>query len=207
MAKKIREFNFRELDKSYIFVHNPILAKAMEPFFDTENSNGLIVYGYNDHIQGLGFEVLAAANLDNGRLQLGKGNNDISLQLKVSDILEEEAITLPRDLPVWGQFADKQAIVEAKHCVNEEILATRNVVNLDACRSLIVPDEVSVQLVKGELIETCQVRLEGIQKLFIVGILLQEPNSAFGIHEGDSLSFYNVKNEQGIMCMAVFSEN
>lgn len=207
MAKLIKDYSFRELDKGYLFIKSEALAGVMGQFFEAvAGANGVLVYGFIDHAEGLGFEVLAMASLDEGKLQLGQGKDELSLKLKFSDVEEEEAMALPANLPAWERFATKVASVETDHSVTEAVLDTRKVLNLDSCRVEGVPDEVLVYLVKGELVETCQVRLEGIQKMFFVGTLLQEPSLEFGVHEGDSISFYNVKNEQGIMCMAIFPE-
>lgn len=208
MGKIIKDYSFRELEQGYFFIKNAEIVKLMGQFFEcAEDANGILLYGYNDHYSGLGFEVLATASLSNGKLKLGKGNDEVSLQLKYSDIAEEETFALSSSLPVWEQFTAKIAKVPVMHEVTESVLATRNVLNLDACRNIEVPDVVTVQLVKGELVEACPVRLEQIQKMFLQGILLAEPNTAFGVHEGDTLNFYNVKNTQGIMCIAVFPED
>jgi len=205
MSNSIGEFSFRELVDNYIFLKNNLLANSLEQFFEWEElCNGVLLYCYNDHLTGLGFEVLTIGQLADGKLKLGEAKVEFSLQLSFADIVEEEALVLPHNLPVWERFANKIASVELQHSVSEDVLATRSVVNLDVCRRDGYPDEVLVYLSKEDLVESCQVRLEGIEKMFLVGTLLQEPSAIFGLHEGDSLSFYNVKNEQGIMCLAIF---
>ena len=81
---------------------------------------------------------------------------------------------------------------------------TRFLLALDHLRAVDNPDVVEVHLVHGDDgDEKCHVLIENISEMNLSGILLDEPQQDLGLHKGDTLNFYLVKNKQGIMCIAM----
>ena len=77
---------------------------------------------------------------------------------------------------------------------NEAVVATRDVEELDPFRNREYPDDVQVYVAaKGMQIELVWVRLYGLQDNEITGILLNEPDQDFGIHERDIIGFFPSK--------------
>ena len=64
-------------------------------------------------------------------------------------------------------------------------------------------DIVTVYLVRGDEAEASYVLLKEVREVNIIGTLLSEPQKAYGLHKGDEIGFFLVRNEKGIMCMKV----
>ena len=48
-----------------------------------------------------------------------------------------------------------------------------------------------------------KVAMVQVREVNIIGTLLSEPQKVSGLHKGDEISFFLVRNEKGIMCMKV----
>lgn len=203
---KIKENSFRELRGRYLYLAVPELAGQLASFFASmQTATGLLCYCYLEHEQGLQFEVLCGACFESAlrKLQLLPGNDGQSVKLPYESVMEAEFLTLPEGLPRLAEFAAKVARVQQLCIAAAELEKTRQVVVVDHLRRLERPDEILVQLVRGELAEGCYVRLESLGAADLSGTLVSEPQVNFGLHAGDRISFYLVKNVQGIMCMAI----
>lgn len=203
---KLKEKSFRELEKQYIYLAVPDLAAQLTGFFEgAEQATGVLCYCYLEHKQGLQLEVLCCAQFDaeTRSLKLGSGNPAQSVALPYASVSEAEAAVLPANLPRLAEFQAKVEAVESRCNVDADIEKTRQLTTIDHLRSAERPDDVSVRLVHGESVEEVMVRLAGVNELQLYGTLVSEPKGDFGVHAGDSLSFYLVKNAQGIMCLAL----
>lgn len=203
---KFEEKSFRELSKQYIYLAVPELTAQLAAFFEgAEQATGVLCYCYLEHEQGLQLEVLCCAQFDaeTRSLKLLAGNVAQSVALPYASVSEAEAAVLPANLPRLAEFQTKVEALQARCNVNEKIEKTRQLTALDHLRSAERPDDVAVCLVHGENAEEVLVRLEGVNELQLYGTLVSEPKGDFGVHAGDSLSFYLVKNAQGIMCLAL----
>ena len=203
---KLKEKSFRELRKQYIYLAMPELAAQLAAFFEgAEQATGVLCYCYLEHERGLQLEVLCCARFDAEArsLKLFSGNPAQSVTLPYASVSEAETAVLPADLPRLAEFKSKVKAVQT-HCnVTADVEKTRQLTTLDHLRSVERPDEVAVRLVHGESVEEVTVRLEGVSEMQLYGKLVSEPEEDFGVHAGDSLSFYLVKNAQGIMCLAL----
>lgn len=202
---KLKEKSFRELNQQYIYLAVPELAAQLAAFFAAEQATGVLCYCYLEHEQGLQLEVLCCARFDAEAhsLRLGSGNQAQSVTLPYASVSEAEAAVLPANLPRLAEFKSKVEAVQSRSHVTAAVEKTRQLTALDHLRSAERPDEVAVRLVHGESVEEVTVQLEGVNELQLYGKLMSEPQSDFGVHAGDRLSFYLVKNAQGIMCLAL----
>ena len=206
MVMKLKEKSFRELSKQYIYLAVAKLAAQLAAFFEgAEQATGVLCYCYLEHERGLQLEVLCCAMFDAEArsLKLFSGNPAQSVTLPYASVSEAEAAVLPADLPRLAEFQSKVKTVQSRCNATADIEKTRQLTTLDHLRSAERPDEVAVRLVHGESVEEVTVRLEGVSEMQLYGKLVSEPKSDFGVHAGDSLSFYLVKNAQGIMCLAL----
>lgn len=203
---KIKEKSFRELNGQYIYLAARELAVQLEQFFaDAKSATGVLVYCYLEHELGLQFEILCCACLDKDThmLKLLAGNDKESVKLPYASISETDCAVLPQGLPRLAEFAEKVSAIKSACSVNADVAKTRTLTVLDHLRSAVCPDNVAVKLVHGEVVEECFVRLEGVNEMKLMGMLMSEPKENFGIHAGDRINFYLVKNTQGIMCLAM----
>lgn len=203
---KLKEKGFREVWQQYIYLAVPALARQLTAFFaDAEQATGILCYCYLEHEQGLQFEVLCCAQFhaETHSLKLFSGNAAQSVALPYASVSEAEATVLPKGLPRLAEFQTKVDAAQARCNADAEIEKTRQLTTLDHLRSAERPDDVAVRLVHGESVEEVTVRLAGVNELQLYGTLACEPQADFGVHAGDSLSFYLVKNAQGIMCLAL----
>lgn len=197
MLQFLSEYNFRELQDQYVYVQKD---KGVE------NATGIVIYVYVDHEKGLCYEELALANFNATSRQLKfVPLVDAVVQGQLATFKDCQSFILPSGLPIYSNYLAQVDAIKQRCVVSENVEQTRRVANLDGCRAWDNPDVVLVHLVHQETIETCYVLLEGIQKMFFYGVLLQEPQNDFGVHLGNIINFYNVKNEQGIMCMSIFA--
>lgn len=206
--KTINEYSFRELNNQYIFVYTDTFNYMLQQFFPMpDNTNGFLAYCYLDHEQGMGVEVLQTGFFDSEAkaLKLEKENIDNIIRMELEELAGCEAMLLPSSTPFFSNFAGKIAQIQEDYAANAELEITRRALNLDSCRQPYAPDTITVKLIKGEEIaEDCQILVEGTEQLGFFGTLLTEPENNFGVHLGDTISFYNVKNQLGIMCIAVY---
>lgn len=203
---KLKDKSFRELEKQYIYLAVPEIARQLAAFFaDAEQATGVLCYCYLDYEQGLQFTVLCCAMFDaeTRSLKVLAGNAAQSITLPYASVSEAEVAVVPAALPRLAEFQAKVDAVQARCNASADIEKTRQLTTLDHLRSAERPDDVLVRLVHGESVEEVMVRLAGVNELQLYGTLVSEPQGDFGVHAGDSLSFYLVKNAQGIMCLAL----
>lgn len=201
----IREIGFRKLYQQYVYIeHTDKLEILAQYFAGSEAATGVLAYCYVDHEVGLSFEVLSLAKLKDEKLDFYAGNDEIAIKFRYATVADAEALVLPSTLPPLKVYAEKTERIAAAYVHNEAVVKSRLLVNLDSCRHEEYPDDVLVYLVHGDdHIEGCYVRLEGIGEMNLTGTLINEPDYDFGVYKGDNIDFYLVKNERGIMCMAV----
>lgn len=201
----LKEYGFRAIVDKYVYIAAKNLAFVKNYFEGDVEANGILVYCYLDHEQGLQLEVLCQAFFDSEKrsIKLFAANAEASIGLPYGMFGGCEALVLPDASVPVERFTAKVEAIKAKP-VSEEVLKGRSIAALDAWRSEDNPDEVLVHLARGnEEMDTCYVRLEKVGSMDLTGILLSEPKIDFGVHEGELLQFFLVKNEMGVMCMAI----
>lgn len=201
----IKEIGFRRLFQQYVYIEYQEKLDVLAQYFNGgEPATGVLAYCYVDHEAGLTFEVLALAKRDGETLKFYSGNDEISIKFRYSSVANAGALLLPSVLPPLKVYAEKAERIAAAYTYSEAVAKTRLLANLDSCRHEEYPDDVLVYLIHGDdHIEGCYARLEGVGEMNFTGTLLNEPVYDYGVHNGDTFSFYLVRNKRGIMCMAI----
>lgn len=202
----LKEMNFRDIVDKYLYIDAAGVAQNLGSIFEvTEDVTGVLCYGYIDAQAGISFEILCCAEYDAAKktLKLLHGNDEQMAKIRLSELLEAQATVLPREMPRLSEFKGKVEMVKQVYKADEATEAMRRLSSLDPARLVTHPDIVTVYLVRGDEAEAAYVLLKEVREVNIIGTLLSEPETANGLHKGDEISFFLVRNEKGIMCMKV----
>lgn len=205
----LKEMNFRDIVDKYLYIEAAGVAQKLGSIFEvTDDATGVLCYCYIDAQAGITFEILCCAVHDAAKktLKLLHGNDEQSAKIRLSELLEAQAAVLPSEMPRLSEFQSKVAMVQKAYKADEAIEAMRRLTSLDPARLATHPDTVTVYLVRGDEAEAAYVLLNEVREVNIIGTLLSEPQNAAGLHKGDEISFFLVRNEKGIMCMKVLEK-
>lgn len=205
----LKEMNFRDIVDKYLYIDAAGVAKNLGSIFEvTEDATGVLCYCYIDAQAGISFEILCCAVHDAAKktLKLLHGNDEQLAKIRLAELLEAQAAVLPSEMPRLSEFKGKVEMVQKAYKADEATEAMRQLTSLDPARIATHPDIVTVYLVRGDESEAVQVLLKEVREVNIIGTLLSEPQAATGLHKGDEISFFLVRNEKGIMCMKVFEK-
>lgn len=205
----LKEMNFRDIVDKYLYIDAADMAQKLGSIFEvTDDVTGLLCYGYIDAQAGISFEILCCAvhDTDKKTLKLLHGNDEQSAKIRLAELLEAQAAVLTSEMPRLSEFKGKVEMVQKAYKADEATEAMRQLTSLDPARIATHPDIVTVYLVRGDESEAVQVLLKEVREVNIIGTLLSEPQAATGLHKGDEISFFLVRNEKGIMCMKVFEK-
>lgn len=205
----LKEMNFRDIVDKYLYIEAAGVAQNLGSIFEvTEDATGVLCYGYIDAQAGISFEILCCAVHDAAKktLKLLHGNDEQSAKIRLAELLEAQAAVLPGEMPRLSEFQSKVATVQKTYKADEATEAMRRLTSLDPARLATHPDIVTVYLVRGDEAEAVLVLLKEVREVNIIGTLLFEPETANGLHKGDEISFFLVRNEKGIMCMKVLEK-
>lgn len=202
----LKEMNFRDIVDKYLYIEAARLAQNLGSIFEvTDDVTGLLCYGYIDAQAGISFEILCCAvyDADKKTLKLLQGNDEQLAKIRLTELLEAQAAVLPSEMPRLSEFQRKVAMVQKAYKADEATEAMRKLTSLDPARLATHPDIVTVYLVRGDEAEASYVLIKEVREVNIIGTLLSEPQKAYGLHKGDEIGFFLVRNEKGIMCMKV----
>ena len=205
----LKEMNFRDIVDKYFYIEAVGVAQNLGSIFEvTEDATGVLCYCYIDAQAGITFEILCCAVHDAAKktLKLLHGNDEQSAKIRLSELLEAQAAVLPSEMPRLSEFQSKVAMVQKAYKADEATEAMRRLTSLDPARLATHPDIVTVYLVRGDEAEAAYVLLKEVREVNIIGTLLSEPQKVSGLHKGDEISFFLVRNEKGIMCMKVLEK-
>lgn len=205
----LKEMNFRDIVDKYLYIEAAGMAKNLGSIFEvTEDATGVLCYCYIDAQEGITFEILCCAVHDAAKktLKLLHGNDEQLAKIRLAELLEAQAAVLPGEMPRLSEFQSKVATVQKTYKADEATEAMRRLTSLDPARLATHPDIVTVYLVRGDEAEASYVLLKDVREVNIIGTLLSEPETANGLHKGDEISFFLVRNEKGIMCMKVLEK-
>lgn len=205
----LKEMHFRDIVDKYLYIEAAGVAQNLGSIFEvTEDVTGVLCYGYIDSQAGISFEILCCAVHDAAKktLKLLIGNDEQSAKIRLAELLEAQAAVLPSEIPRLSEFQSKVAMVQKAYEADEATEAMRRLTSLDPARIVTHPDIVTVYLVRGDESEAVFVLLKEVREVNIIGMLLSEPETANGLHKGDEISFFLVRNEKGIMCMKVLEK-
>ena len=202
----LKEMNFRDIVDKYLYIDAAGVAQNLGSIFEvTEDATGVLCYCYIDAQAGITFEILCCAVHDAAKktLKLFHGNGEQSAKIRLAELLEAQAAVLPSEMPRLSEFQSKVAMVQKAYKADEATEAMRKLTSLDPARLATHPDIVTVYLVRVDEAEASYVLLKEVREVNIIGTLLSEPQKAYGLHKGDEIGFFLVRNEKGIMCMKV----
>lgn len=202
----LKEMNFRDIVDKYLYIDVACVAQNLGSIFEvTEDVTGVLCYGYIDAQAGITFEILCCAVHDAAKktLKLLHGNDEQLAKIRLTELLEAQAAVLPSEMPRLSEFQRKVAMVQKAYKADEATEAMRKLTSLDPARLATHPDIVTVYLVRGDEAEASYVLIKEVREVNIIGTLLSEPQKAYGLHKGDEIGFFLVRNEKGIMCMKV----
>lgn len=202
----LKEMNFRDIAGKYLYIDAAGVAQNLGSIFEvTEDVTGVLCYGYIDAQAGISFEILCCAEYDAAKktLKLLHGNDEQMAKIRLAELLEAQAAVLPSEMPRLSEFQSKVAMVQKAYKADKATEAMRKLTSLDPARLATQPDIVTVYLVRGDEAEVAYVLLKEVREVNIIGTLLSEPQKAYGLHKGDEIGFFLVRNEKGIMCMKV----
>ena len=202
----LKEMNFRDIVDKYLYIDAAGVAQNLGSIFEvTEDATGVLCYCYIDAQEGITFEILCCAVHDAAKktLKLLHGNDEQSAKIRLAELIEAQVAVLPSEMPRLNEFRSKVATVQKTYKADEATEAMRQLTSLDPARLATHPDIVKVYLVRGDEAEAAHVLPKEVREVNIIGTLLSEPQKAYGLHKGDEISFFLVRNEKGIMCMKV----
>lgn len=205
----LKEMNFRDIVDKYLYIDAAGVAQNLGSIFEvTEDVTGVLCYAYIDAQAGISFEILCCAVHDAvaKTLKLLHGNDEQMVKIRLSELLEAQAAVLPSEMPRLSEFQSKVAMVQKAYKADEATEAMRQLTSLDPARLATHPDIVKVYLVRGDEAEAAHVLPKEVREVNIIGTLLSEPQKDYGLHKGDEISFFLVRNEKGIMCMKVLEK-
>ena len=177
------DFSFRELTNGLVLIVNDRNLLPMKKVFRHEvDDNAILACGYIDHTAGITFEALCLAEYEpNGHITLRKGNDTTSMKLRYDGI---DGIILLFDGEILPTYQKKIDMVREGYQVNEAILKARNTVAIDDFRHPQFPDDVLLIFYQRSVQpEGIWCRIESELEGRPAAILMNEPNSNFGVHK------------------------
>lgn len=192
------------------FYHNPVFLvgyRLDELFVDDwdypSDADAVLVYPYIDRTCGLTFGVLAPSRIEDQfvfedhapllaqrRLML----------LRRGAVPDDTEVVFPADTERIRQvFAECIEMFDTYYDQDERVRPTRNITEIDHLRHRDYPDDVFVVLSDENLpSEGVWIRLAGIgADGFLFGTLLNEPDSDYPVHEGDTVRLALMRNNAG----------
>lgn len=204
--QQFKSYGFRNQINKYIYIDNQEILPLLASYFEVPpEATGFLSYCSLDHVQGMNLEVLCSAYFNETSKSLKLyAPNETSISLPYEAMLDSQALLLPENILPLEKFSNKINSIIKHSEVNEEIAKTRNIVAMDHLRKIDNPDTVLVNLVYGDdQIEEHYVLIESVGEMNLSGILLTEPVYDYGVHQGDRMNFFLVRNEKGVMCLAI----
>ena len=185
---KLLNYNFRDLYKQCVVLKNKWMfdgAKKMlsdYSYAGSSDMNATLCFGYIDSQAGMSFNFLCFANFETGKIDEKSYEKQLSEKIMLRSRYDAE-IEIKPYLGDISVFDERIKMIDEGYHKNEKVLPTRNIKEIDHLRHNIFPDDILVLLKKeGFQIEQVWIRLSGIENGNLVGILLNEPNSDFGVY-------------------------
>lgn len=203
---KIKDINFRMAYHNFFYISgNEFMNNMKEHFPNSDNADGLLVYGYIDHYAGLTYELICCARKDGDSLEFFGEDNTSAIKLRAGSISDCDAIYIDKEenSDLLSNYSEKVNSINIDYSCGKDVSETRKISLLDSSRHALYPDDVKVFIFHGKnQPECCWVRCEGIKDGKIFGNLLNEPNQNMNIHIGETIYFNIVKSSDNIFCIA-----
>lgn len=189
---KYKDHGFRPLYKNFcVFPINDVIKKALDGEKGIDEADGVMVYGYVDHVAGNSIELVALTKREEGdKYSFIKLPDDARFFARVENLAGEEfEFAAPGNSHLYEKFKfkiDRLALYD----VNENVAKTREMTFLDEFRYENSFDDVKVILHKeGLQLEGVWVKIETLGKGTIIGTLMNEPKQDFGVTTGSPIAF------------------
>lgn len=195
---KYKDYGFRPLYKNFcIFPLNSVIRNALDGEPGIEDADGVMVYGYVDHVEGNTVEFIALTkHIDDEKYTFIKLTDAARFFARMENLADEEF-----EFADYGQshlleqFKSKIDRL-AQYDVNEDIVKSRTFSFLDEFRYINSFDDVKVVLHKDGLkLEGVWVKIESLKEGTIIGTVMNKPKQNFGVTTGSTISF--IVNEDG----------
>ena len=196
------DFNFRELTGGLVLIVNDRNITPMKTTFEhATNDNAILACGYIDHTAGITFEALCLAEYEpSGRISLRRGNDTTSMKMRYDSI---DGVILLFDDEVLPNYQKKIDMVRKGYQANEAVLKARNTLAIDDFRHPQFPDDVMlIFCMKGVQPEGIWCRIESEVQGRPAAVVINEPNSDFGVHRGDLVMFDWAKQDEKMLGIA-----
>jgi hypothetical protein len=201
MAVTFADLGFRDIAGRLLVVACPLLKRLDRTgIVVPDGADAVLAYAYVDHAQGLSLFALAPESLIGGVVF-----NDVSFPaaqnrsvvLRSESIPPESRVHFPDNVRGLQERYSEQ--IEQACASSEGVLAARGFEQVDALRSPEYPDDVlAVLAFEGLPSEGVWFRLEGIAgEDALAGVLLNEPDGAYPVHEGDLMALVLTESDDG----------
>jgi hypothetical protein len=201
MAVTFADLGFRDIAGRLLVVACPLLKRLDRTgIVVPDGADAVLAYAYVDHAQGLSLFALAPESLIGGVVF-----NDVSFPaaqnrsvvLRSESIPPESRVHFPDNVRGLQERYSEQ--IEQACASSEGVLAARGFEQVDALRSPEYPDDVLAVLAsEGLPSEGVWFRLEGIAgEDALAGVLLNEPDGAYPVHEGDLMALVLTESDDG----------
>lgn len=203
----LKDYSFRELMNKYIYIDNKEFLPIIASYFEVpQEATGLLAYCYLEHENGMKLEALCCSRFDEAAksIKFYATNDEAKVALPFEAMLSTKILILPDTILPLEKFSSKVEPILPLSETTEGVAKSRKIVAMDHLRKADNPDAILVQLVhEDDHIEGHYALLEDVGEMNLTGTLLSEPEFDYGIHQGESLSFFLVRNEKGVMCLAM----
>ena len=190
---KLSECNFRELYRQCVIINGKrafdTAPKMLEDYSYKlpAKVDSVLCYCYIDAQAGMSFDFLCLAYFDNGEPDFKSYEKllaeKIRLFYRYGAVQDDNTKFFSQDVSIFNK---RCTMIDEGYHRDEKVLPTRNIKAIDHLRYIQNPDDISVLLRKDGLqVEQVWIRLSGIENGNLSGVLLNEPNSDFGVHMND----------------------
>ncbi len=206
--KLIGETGFRELFHKIVYIQpteevRNHLAKSIDVCAEDD---GFLAYGYIDNQAGFSFRIICSANIKGNTLTYGKFHKESSYIIRrgyfnsCNFVAAEQFGIAESDFDEYVQEYI-QFINDCYKC-SDEAEEMRKFTFLDPVRSTDYPDDIQVILYqKGMQPEQVWVKCYTYTDKELFGVLLNEPNQDFGIHNSSIIGFTPMETANGLLCV------
>ena len=202
-----KDIPFREVYRQFIYFRMPAYLDNVKEFVSVENMDGLLAYGYVDNEKGMMFEICASASLHEDSWDVHPLSIEHRIMMDNKTVVGCPFLIMNQtelDFTIFDQRVSR--IIE--YFENDEIEQVRNIELMDGCRHEDFPDDVQVILVSETVTpELVWVRTLRIGDQRVEGMLLNEPEGNFGVHQGDPIDFRFMQLEEDMGCVKIFDES
>lgn len=206
--KKIGETDFRELFHKVIYIQttDDIRKRLGEIIKICAEDDGFLAYGYIDNEAGFSFRIICSANISGGTLNYGDLHEESAYIIRRGYFRECYFVAVEMFGITESDFNESvreyiQVINESYKCSNDTE-KMRELTFLDSLRNPDYPDDIQVFLYQENMQpEIVWVKCYTYTDEELFGLLLNEPNQDFEIHNGSIIGFVPIKTDDGLLCV------